>query len=82
MLKSSCYILKSLVSLQQGNECQKIWKRDKIVKIEEENYHIFGTTWGISTEFSGKVWFMIKLKTFTPLSEWYILKNLIVEVGG
>ena len=82
MLKSSCYILKSFVSLQQGNECQKNWKRDKIVKIEEENYHIFGTTWGISTEFSGKVWFMIILKTFTPLSEWYILKNLIVEVGG
>ena len=61
---------------------KKTEKVTKIVKIEEENHHIFGTTWGILTEFSGKVWFMIILKTFTPLWEWYILKNLIVEVGG
>ena len=36
--------------------CQKIPKIEvKIVNIEEENVHIFWTTWGISMKFSGKV---------------------------
>ena len=38
------------------------WKSIKIVNIEREIVHIFWTTWGISMEFSGKVWLMIILK--------------------
>ena len=34
----------------------------KIVDIDGENLHIFGTTWGISIKFSEKMWLMIILK--------------------
>ena len=34
----------------------------KTVKIEEEDLHIFWTTWGISMKLSGKVWLLKKLK--------------------
>ena len=43
----------SLVSLQQGN-VKKYKKSLKIVNIEGENLHIFGSTSGISMKFSGK----------------------------
>ena len=56
-----CYMLTSWVSLQQEN-ARRSEKAMKIVNIEEENFHIFRTTWGISIKCSGKMWFMIILK--------------------
>ena len=56
-----CYMLTSLDSLQQGN-AKKSEKLSKIVNIEEENLHIFWTSWGISIKFSGKMWIMTILK--------------------
>ena len=37
-------------------------KLTKIVNNEEENLHIFWTSWGISMKFSGKMWLVIILK--------------------
>ena len=34
----------------------------KTVNTEEEDLHIFWTTWGISMKLSGKVWLLKKLK--------------------
>ena len=31
----------------------------KLVSIEEENLHIYWTTWGISMKLSGNMWLMI-----------------------
>ena len=50
---TSCYMLTSLVSLQQRN-VKKCEKSMKIVNIGGENLHIFWTTWGISIRLSGK----------------------------
>ena len=54
-------MMTSLVFLQQGN-VKKSKTLIKIVNIENENLHIFWTTWGISMKFSGKTWLMIILK--------------------
>ena len=51
----TCYMLTSLVSLQQGNIKQSE-KLMKIVNTEEENFHIFWTSWGISMKLSAKMW--------------------------
>ena len=51
----------SLVSLQHGN-VKKSENSMKIVNIEGEKLHIFGTTQGISMKFSGKIFLMIILK--------------------
>ena len=41
-------------------EMSKIWKKlIKLVSIEEENLHIYWTTWGISMKLSGNMWLMI-----------------------
>ena len=61
MLKSSCYMLTSLVSLQKGNG-KKSQKSRKIVNTEGENLHISGTTQRILMKFSGKLWLMTLLK--------------------
>ena len=53
-----CYILTSLVSLEQRN-LKKSKKLMKIVNIEGENLHIIWTTWEISMKFSGKIRLMI-----------------------
>ena len=59
-----------------------MWQRDvkkskkliKIFNIEEENLHIFWTTWGASMTFSGNMWLMKTKKTgLHPVSEKYIL---------
>ena len=57
----------------------------KILNIDEENLHIFWTTWGISMKFSGKIWLMIILKVttnqgFTPSLEDTILEK--TQGGG
>ena len=54
-------MLTSLVYLLQGN-FTKSKKMMKMVNTEEENLHIFQTTWRISMKFSGKVCLMIILK--------------------
>ena len=56
-----CYMLTSLVSLQQG-DLKSYEKFMKIVNYDGENPHMFWTTRGISMEFSGKMWLMIILK--------------------
>ena len=45
-----CYMLTSLVYLQQGN-VKKCKKQTQIVNIDEKNLHIFPTTWGILIKF-------------------------------
>ena len=45
----------------QTRKCQNIQILMKIVNIEEENFNIFWTTWGISMKFSGKVCLIIIL---------------------
>ena len=53
-----CYILTSLVFLQQRN-VKKSKKLMKIVSIEGESLYIFWTTWEIWMKFSGNLWLMI-----------------------
>ena len=60
-----CYMLTSLVSLKQGN-IEKSEQLARIVNIEEENPHIFWTSWVMLIKFSGKMWLIIILN---PLSE-------------
>ena len=55
-------------------KCQKTRKIDENVNIEQENLHIFQTTWGTSMKFSGKTWLNIKIHEKTrlhPLSRKY-----------
>ena len=46
-----CYMLTSLVYLQQGN----VKKSKKDASIDEENLQIFRTTWGIVLKVSAKL---------------------------
>ena len=57
----TCYMLATLVSLQQRN-VKKSKKSMKMVNIEGENLHIFWMTWGISMNILGKMWFMLTLQ--------------------
>ena len=43
-------------------KCQKTRESGANVNIEQENFHIFWTTWGTSMKFSGKMWLSIKSK--------------------
>ena len=54
-------MLTSLVYLQQVS-VKNSKKLTKILHINEENLHIFRMNWGISMNFSEKVWFMMILK--------------------
>ena len=56
-----------IISLFVTKKCQKIQKRMKIVKTDEENVHIFWTTWGISMKLSGKMCLTIILKVTKTL---------------
>ena len=56
-----CYMLTSLVSLQEGN-IKKSEKSVKTINIEGEHLYIFQMTWGISIKFSVKMWLMIIMK--------------------
>ena len=72
-------MLTSLVYLQWRN-VKKSKKLLKLVNIDEENLHIFQTTWGISMKFSGKMCLVIILKVtkkkgFTPSLENTVLKK-------
>ena len=64
------------------------WKSIKIANIEREIVHIFWTTWGISMEFSGKVWLMIILKLtknqcfILSLKDTFFEKPQMTEDGG
>ena len=56
-----------------NRKCQKFKKLKKIANVEEENLHIFWTTWGMWMTFSGKMWLVIILEvtknqncTFSP----------------
>ena len=76
----SCYMLTSLVSLQQGN-VKKSKKSMKIVNIEGENFQIFWTAQGILMEFSGKMWLMIILKVHSCRYENLVVIGLYVKNG-
>ena len=66
------------VSLQQGN-VEKFEKLIKMVNIEEENLHIFWTSWGISMKVSGKMWVMRILKVTKKQGSILSLKNTFLE---
>ena len=56
------HVICDVISLVATRKCQKIKKLLKINNIDEENLHIFCTTWGISVILSGKMCLMIILK--------------------
>ena len=56
-----CYILMSLVYLQQEN-VKKYKKLMKLPNLDEQNHDIFRTTWGNLMTFSGKMCLIIILK--------------------
>ena len=75
-----CYMLTSLISLQQEGgcrtslvsttslltrKCQKTRKIDEKINIERENLQIFWTTWGTLMKFSGKILIVTKKQGFT-----------------
>ena len=69
-------MLASLVYLQQGN-VKKSKKLMKIVNTDEENFHIFRTTWEISIIFSGKMCLILKV---TKMQDFTLfLGNAILE---
>ena len=78
-------MLKSIVSLQQENS-KKPEKLMKIVNIEEENLHIFWTSWGISIKFYKKEATYDKIKPHkNPGRHPFSGKHLfwkITRVGG
>ena len=55
------------------------WKSLKIAIIDRESLHIFWTTWGISMEFSGKMWLMIILKVAKNQSCTLSLEDVFLE---
>ena len=69
-----CFMLTSLVSLQQGN-VKKSANLMKKINIEGENLHIFRKTSGISMEFPEKMWLMILLKGTKKQGFTLSLKN-------
>ena len=88
-----CYVPTSLVYLQQGN-VKKLKKSMKIVNIDEENLHIFGTNW-ISMKFLGRTWKIVKMVSNRAKShiltfvfkkkqsnEIFIKKRTLVEASG
>ena len=71
-------MLTSLAFLQQGN-VEKSDKLSKMVNIAIENLHIFWTSWGISTKFTGKMSLKIILKVKRNQNSTLSLKNTFVE---
>ena len=67
-------MLTSLVSLQQGN-VKKSKKLMKIANFDEENLHIFWTSWGFFVKFSGKMWLMIVLKVTKNRASRFLWKT-------
>ena len=67
----------------QGN-VKWFQKSMKIVNIEGENLHVFGTIWGISMKFSGKMWLMTKVKVTKKQGFTISLENTVLEIqpGG
>ena len=51
----------------------------KIANIEEENLHIFWTTWGTSMKVLGKMWLMTMLKVTEKQAFKLTLKNAFLE---
>ena len=74
-------MLTSLVSWQHGY-VKKSKKSTKVVNIEGKNIHIFWTTWGISTKFSGKMWLMIILKVSKNPGFTLSLKHIFEKATG
>ena len=76
-------MLISIVYLQQGN-VKKSKKLIKLVNIEEGNFHISGTTSGISIKFSGRMCLLTILKVTKnralPLSRKYSFRK--ITMGG
>ena len=73
-----CYLPTSLAFLQQGN-VKKSKKLVNVVNIEEENLHIFWTSWEIPMKFSGKMWLMIILKVTKEQISTHSPKNIFLE---
>ena len=76
----------SLVYLQKGN-VKKSKKLMKLAKIDEENLHIFQTTWGTLLKFSGKMCIIILLKVtkkqgFRKYCRKYSFEKTTVRGGG
>ena len=61
---------------------KKSKKLMKIVNIEDENFHIFWTTWGISMKLSGKKWFMIMIKVTENRASPFLWKKKIRKTTG
>ena len=51
----------------------------KIVYIDEENLHIFWTTWGIWVKFLGKMWLMLILKVTKNQGFILSLEHIFLE---
>ena len=75
---------KFLVILTSLFSCNKETSKNpkkimKIANIEEENLHIFWTTWGTSMKVLGKMWLMTMLKVTEKQAFKLTLKNAFLE---
>ena len=78
--QSWCYLLfVDVISFFATRKCQKPKKLVNVVNIEEENLHIFWTSWEIPLKFSGKTWLMIILKVTKEQISTNSPKNIFLE---